>query len=150
MIFKLGSVLLSPAPMEVDLQLDQKEPVYTHRDTVSGRVILCNESAADLSTVVLKLSGTAISRFNHSSRTETHHVCLRTNIKYKYLNRLMLTNIMRFQIFKKSQQIFPPELLMKESKGSSVTLGGGILTLPFSITVSTIEVIKTNQYLNSN
>ncbi|KAJ5860245.1 uncharacterized protein N7529_007555 [Penicillium soppii] len=126
MIFKLGSVLLSPAPMEVDLQLDQKEPVYTHRDTVSGRVILCNESAADLSTVVLKLSGTAISRFNHSSRTETHH------------------------IFKKSQQIFPPELLMKESKGSSVTLGGGILTLPFSITVSTIEVIKTNQYLNSN
>ena len=83
MLLKLGSVRLSHAPMEVELQLDQKEPAYTHRDTVSGQVILCTESAADLSTVVLKLSGTAVSRLSHSSRTETHHVCVRMNILAK-------------------------------------------------------------------
>lgn len=60
--------------MEVEIKLDQADSVYTPRDTISGEVVLHSESAADLSTVVLKLSGTAISRLSHTSRTETHQV----------------------------------------------------------------------------
>jgi hypothetical protein len=95
MLLKLGSVRLSHAPMEVELKLDQKDRVYTHRDAVSGQVILCTESAADLSTVVLKLSGTAISRLSHSSRTETHQVCVKM-VLFKYFKLGILTHNVRF------------------------------------------------------
>lgn len=60
--------------MEVELRLDQADYAYTSRDMVSGEVILHNDSAADLSSVVLKLSGTTTSRLSHTSRTETHEV----------------------------------------------------------------------------
>jgi hypothetical protein len=53
MLLKLGSIRLFHAPMEVELKLDQ-----IHRDAISGQVTLCTESAADLTTVILKLSET--------------------------------------------------------------------------------------------
>ncbi|CAG8026349.1 unnamed protein product [Penicillium salamii] len=122
MLLKLGSVLLPRAPMEVELKLNQEDSTYTPRDTISGEVILHNDSAADLSTVVLKLSGTAISRLSHTSRTETH------------------------QIFKKSQRVFPPDVLIKE-KGSSVTIGSGECTFPFSITLPKVtECYKADHW----
>lgn len=52
MLLKLGSVWLARAPMEVELRLDQADYAYTSRDMVSGEVILHNDSAADLSSVV--------------------------------------------------------------------------------------------------
>lgn len=72
----MGSLRLSQSPMEVELRLDQKEAIYTSRDTVSGEVVLHTESPADLSTIVLTLSATATSRLTKSRRTETHTVCL--------------------------------------------------------------------------
>lgn len=92
MLLKLGSVLLPRAPMEVELKLNQEDSTYTPRDTISGEVILHNDSAADLSTVVLKLSGTAISRLSHTSRTETHQVCANE----MQSESLLMSNLSRF------------------------------------------------------
>lgn len=80
MLFTMSSLGLSQSPMNVELRLDETEPAYTHQDTVSGEVILHTESPADLSTIVLNLSGTATSRLTHSRRTETHNVCAKMTI----------------------------------------------------------------------
>ncbi|KAJ5474330.1 hypothetical protein N7475_003896 [Penicillium sp. IBT 31633x] len=108
----MGSLRLSQSPMEVELRLDQKEAIYTSRDTVSGEVVLHTESPADLSTIVLTLSATATSRLTKSRRTETH------------------------TLFKKSQQLFPSDPLLKRSNRSSVTIGGGNHILRFSTTTA--------------
>lgn len=75
MLFNMSSLGLSQPTMKVELRLDKKEPAYTPRDTVLGEIILHTESPADLSTIVLNLSGTATSRLSQSRRTETHNVC---------------------------------------------------------------------------
>lgn len=89
MLLKLGSVWLPRAPMEVEIKLDQEDSVYTPRDTISGEVVLHSDSAADLSTVVLKLSGTATSRLSHTNRTETHQVLTRIIV---FSDNLISTN----------------------------------------------------------
>ncbi|KAJ5402221.1 uncharacterized protein N7487_008117 [Penicillium crustosum] len=70
----MSSLGLSQSPMTVELRLDETDSTYTHQDTVSGEVILHTESPADLSTIVLNLSGTATSRLTQSRRTETHNI----------------------------------------------------------------------------
>ncbi|KAJ5484311.1 hypothetical protein N7453_012265 [Penicillium expansum] len=78
----MSSLGLSQSPMNVELRLDETEPAYTHQDTVSGEVILHTESPADLSTIVLNLSGTATSRLTQSRRTETHNCNDRKRTSY--------------------------------------------------------------------
>ncbi|KAJ5143348.1 uncharacterized protein N7515_002135 [Penicillium bovifimosum] len=109
---------LSQSPLAVELRLDQKEAVYTDLDTVTGEIILCSESPADISSIVLTLSGTATSRLNNGRRTESHN------------------------LFIKSSRIFPSDPLMKDLKRSSVTIGGGIHVLQFSITMMLLNAIN--------
>jgi hypothetical protein len=131
MLFKMSSLALSRAPMEVELRLDQTEPVYTCQDKVSGEVILQTESPADLSTIFLKLSGTATSRLTQSRRTETHNVCGKVT---NHCNSIFVIN--NLQLFQRSYRLFPSDHLMHDSSTSSVTIGCGNHILRFSITVS--------------
>ncbi|KAL2704059.1 hypothetical protein AAEP93_005130 [Penicillium crustosum] len=121
----MSSLGLSQSPMTVELRLDETDSTYTHQDTVSGEVILHTESPADLSTIVLNLSGTATSRLTQSRRTETHN------------------------LFKKSHRLFPSDHLMHDSKSSRVTIGSGNHTLRFSITIpQATECYKTGHWSN--
>jgi hypothetical protein len=66
---------LTPTQLEVDLKLDREQPVYSHRDTVSGEVILQTDSPADISSISLSLSAVAIARLKDGRRAEVHQVC---------------------------------------------------------------------------
>jgi hypothetical protein len=66
---------LTPTQLEVDLKLDREQPVYSHRDTVSGEVILQTDSPADVSSISLSLSAVAIARLKDGRRAEVHQVC---------------------------------------------------------------------------
>jgi hypothetical protein len=142
MLFKMSSLAFSRSPMKVELRLDQAEPAYTCQDKVSGEVTLKTESPADLSTIFLKLSGTATSRLTQSRRTETHNVCGKVT---NHCNLIFVIN--NLQLFQKSYRLFPSDHLMHlmhDSNTSSVTIGSGNHILRFSITVSTNQEIRTS------
>lgn len=138
MLFTMSSLGLSQSPMTVELRLDETDSAYSHNDTVSGEVILHTESPADLSTIVLNLSGTATSRLTQSRRTETHNVCAKMTTPVDHCIFIIAINTINFQLFKKSHRLFPSDPLMHDSNSCScVTIGSGNHTLRFSITVST-------------
>ncbi|CAG7924861.1 unnamed protein product [Penicillium olsonii] len=131
MLSKLSSAWLPRAPMEVELKLNQEDSIYTPRDTISGEVILHSDSAADLSTVVLKLSGTAISRLSHNSRTETHQLpqvteCYKTD-HWSSKSDVTCANIGRWRTQK--------EHLMRRSPPSTGD-SDSIAEIKYSLTVS--------------
>lgn len=70
-----------PKSMQVQVNLDRDDPVYTNRDSVSGEVIImeCN-SSLNLSSISVSLLGTAVSRSGGSS--ETHLVCIWFNLSH--------------------------------------------------------------------
>ncbi|KAJ5607738.1 hypothetical protein N7537_004357 [Penicillium hordei] len=133
----MSSLGLSQSPMTVELRLDETDSAYTHQDTVSGEVILHTESPADLSTIVLNLSGTATSRLTQSRRTETHDVCAKMAALVDHCILIIFINTRNFQLFKKSHRLFPSEHLMHDPNTSRVTIGSGNHVLRFSIMVST-------------
>lgn len=137
MLFTMSSLGLSQSPMTVELRLDEPDAAYTNQDTVSGEVILHTESPADLSTIVLNLSGTATSRLTQSRRTETHNVRAKMTVPVDHCILIIVINTSNLQLFKQSHRLFPSDHLMHDSNSSRVTIGSGNHILRFSITVST-------------
>lgn len=78
MLPKMARFLGPPSRMDIQIQLDKKDPVYTNDDQVSGRVILYNEAEVDIATITIRLSGAATSRLRSEKLTESHEVCSAT------------------------------------------------------------------------
>ncbi|KAL3481558.1 hypothetical protein BJX99DRAFT_253480 [Aspergillus californicus] len=100
--------MLGSSRMDVQIQL--REPaVYSNEDEISGHVILTAAAQLDISTVEVKLSGSAVSRLDSRRSTESH------------------------QLFKISDQIFPPEKCATSFTSRAVTVPPGEHSFAFSI-----------------
>ncbi|KAL3468256.1 hypothetical protein BJX64DRAFT_282440 [Aspergillus heterothallicus] len=108
--FMLSQVerLLSPSRMEVRISLDRPHAVYTNKDEITGHVILRNETQVDITTITISLSGSATSRFDAGRQAETH------------------------QLFKTSEQLFPPKEFTSSLNSRAITVSPGQHTFPFS------------------
>ncbi|KAL4873122.1 hypothetical protein BDV12DRAFT_192621 [Aspergillus spectabilis] len=95
--------------MDIRIHLCREPPVYTNEDEVSGHVILTTETQVDISTISIKLAGTATSRLYSGRLTESH------------------------QLFKTSKQIFPPFKCASSFTSRSATVSRGQHAFAFSI-----------------
>ncbi|KAL2833342.1 hypothetical protein BDW59DRAFT_156843 [Aspergillus cavernicola] len=93
--------------MDVRIRL-RDPPVYTNEDEVSGHVILATAAQVDISTITIKLSGSATSRLD-SGLTETH------------------------QLFKTNEQIFPPSKCATSFTSRAATVSPGEHAFAFTI-----------------
>lgn len=62
--------------MEVRINLDGGRNVYSSGDAVTGEIMLLSESAMDISSIVITLSGIAVSRSKSGKSREVHQVRL--------------------------------------------------------------------------
>lgn len=129
MLSRLERLLASSSRADVQIQLDRREPIYTNQDTVSGHILLHNESSIHISTINVTLSGIATSRLGPGKRIESHQACF----PRLATDRSFVPNLL--QLLQKTQQVFPP---CRTSE--YLTLGHGTHTFPFSITVSKLRV----------
>ncbi|KAL2838195.1 hypothetical protein BJY01DRAFT_251097 [Aspergillus pseudoustus] len=99
---------LGPSRMDLRISLDRPHGVYTNKDEISGHVILRNETQVDIATITIRFSGSAASRLDAGRLAETH------------------------QLFKTSEQLFPPREFASSFNPRAVTVSPGQHTFPFS------------------
>lgn len=75
MLSKLVGWLAGPRAMEVQINLDEGRTVYSSGDTVAGEIMLLAESSMHVSSIVIILSGIAVSRSKSGKNCEVHQVC---------------------------------------------------------------------------
>jgi hypothetical protein len=103
----------------------------SNADTISGHVVLACETQVDIATVAIKLSGSAISRVHSRQLSESHQVFVPRLIFLISVIFLMLR-----QLFRTSEQLFPPSKCASAFTSRSVTLSPGENIFSFSIQVS--------------
>ncbi|KAL4874999.1 hypothetical protein BJY04DRAFT_224507 [Aspergillus karnatakaensis] len=94
-------IFASSSRMDIRIHLCREPAVYTNEDELAGHVILKTESQVDVSTISIKLAGTAASRLQLAGLTETH------------------------QLFKTTEQLFPPTQCAGSFNSRSVTIPRG-------------------------
>lgn len=75
MLTKIVKWLASPRAMEVQINLDEGRTVYSSGDTVAGEIMLLAECSMRVSSIVIVLSGIAVSRSKSGKNCEVHQVC---------------------------------------------------------------------------
>jgi len=73
MLSKLAGRLIGRTAMEVYINLDRDDAIYTNQDTISGDIILITRSSMKISTITVNLSGIATSRLDQG-KSEVHQV----------------------------------------------------------------------------
>lgn len=79
MLSKIVKWFGGPKAMGVQINLDQGRNVYSSGDTVTGEIMLLTESSMSISSIVVTLSGIAVSRSQSGKSCEVHQVCLSSN-----------------------------------------------------------------------
>ncbi|RHZ43069.1 uncharacterized protein CDV56_100491 [Aspergillus thermomutatus] len=109
MLSRVERFFRSPSRIDIRIHLEKKQPIYTNEDEVSGHVIIHNRAEVDLARITIKLSGSATSRLDSGKLTESH------------------------ELFKKSEEIFPPSHCAGFFTAGAVTVSPGEHAFPFSI-----------------
>ncbi|OJJ37007.1 hypothetical protein ASPWEDRAFT_170504 [Aspergillus wentii DTO 134E9] len=146
MLSRVERFLDSPSRIDLRVQLDREQAVYTNEDAVSGHIILRNEAQVDVAAITVTLSGSATSRLRSGKLTESHQVTILNSFK----GPLVFDSAR--QLFKRVEQVFPL------NPGSSwftnsraMSLGPGEYTFSFSIRVCTapLTICLGSVYLTS-
>lgn len=130
MLSRVARLVGYPSNMEIQIQLDKRNPFYTNEDEVAGHVVLRNDIEVDIATITISLAGQATSRLDSGKLTESHEVYSPTTALCS--NRLIQSK----QLFQRSLQIFPPGNCAGWFTSGTVTIPPGEHSFPFSIMVS--------------
>lgn len=69
-----SNLSLGRVPIEVQINLAQRDSFYTNQSCVSGDIVLDAKCSVNITTIVVTLSGAAISRLGSQGSSEIHQV----------------------------------------------------------------------------